>query len=74
MKQNNSKSNKNPENFNVKPENRSKKEISKMANIHVQSPNIRYTENTIESDYEYDSVRCVQDSNGLKVSFFCLPA
>ena len=39
-----------------------------MANIHVQSPNIRYSERSIEADYEYDSVRCVQDSNGLKVS------
>lgn len=40
-----------------------------MAKINVQSPNVRYTEDTIEADYEYDNVKCVQDKAGnIKVS------
>lgn len=32
-----------------------------MAKVIVQSPNIRYSDDAIEADYEYDNVKCVQD-------------
>ena len=40
-----------------------------MATINVQSPNIRYTQELIEADYEYENVRCVKDekTNSIKV-------
>lgn len=40
-----------------------------MAAINVQSPNIRYSAESIEADYEYESVRCVKDdkANSIKV-------
>lgn len=40
-----------------------------MATVNVQSPNIRYSEQAIEADYEYENVRCVKDekSNSIKV-------
>lgn len=33
--------------------------------IKVQSPNIRYTQNYIESDYIYESVNCSIDNNNI---------
>ncbi|OTF82306.1 inositol-3-phosphate synthase 1-A-like protein [Euroglyphus maynei] len=37
--------------------------------VNVQSPNIRYTDETIEADYEYDNVKCIPDdkTNSVKV-------
>lgn len=39
--------------------------------VNVQSPNIRYTDETIEADYEYDNVKCIRDekTNSVKVSY-----
>lgn len=38
--------------------------------VNVQSPNIRYTDETIEADYEYDNVKCIRDekTNSIKVN------
>lgn len=40
-----------------------------MAKVNVQSPNVRYNDDAIEADYEYDDVKCVQDekSDSVKV-------
>ncbi|XP_046916603.2 LOW QUALITY PROTEIN: inositol-3-phosphate synthase [Dermatophagoides farinae] len=37
--------------------------------VNVQSPNIRYTDETIEADYEYDNVKCIRDekTNSIKI-------
>jgi len=37
--------------------------------LQVQSPNIRYTQENIEADYEYENVRCAVDerTNTIKV-------
>ena len=29
--------------------------------VSVQSPNVRYTDDTIEADYEYENVKCKLD-------------
>ncbi|RWR99989.1 hypothetical protein B4U79_03213, partial [Dinothrombium tinctorium] len=31
----------------------------------VESPNVRYSEETIEADYEYENTRCSKDENGV---------
>lgn len=43
-----------------------------MAKINVQSPNIRYTPEAIEADYEYETVKCTKDgkTNTIKVLFY----
>lgn len=43
---------------------------NQMAKINVQSANIRYTDDLIEADYQYDNVKCVHDpkNDSIKVS------
>ena len=34
----------------------------------IESPNVRYTEDAIESDYVYESVKCVKDEQTKKIT------
>ena len=47
---------------------------NKKTNIVVQSPNVRYYDGFIESDYEYESVKCKRDdkTGAIKVSFISI--
>ena len=45
--------------------------IKNNSNIVIESPNVRYYEDFIESDYEYENVKCKRDdkTGAIKVSY-----